>query len=86
MKCGKCKFRHCECYEKVIYYCTFFGKDEPEEPFYADDGCKLKYKEAEKLYKLFNNCETNSKTREMAKTAFEKYFKYYKELEKRYEK
>lgn len=85
MKCKKCIFTYCDSYEYQIYYCIFFG-EEPSAPFCTEDGCKLKYKEAKKLYKLRNNCENNIKTRKTAKTAFEKYFKYYKELEKKYEK
>lgn len=49
MKCEKCNFRHCKCYEEVIYYCTFFGEDEPEDPFYAEDGCKLKIQRSREI-------------------------------------
>lgn len=77
MKCGNCPFNR---YESLDYICK------TDKSFYRNDICRIKYKEAEKLYKLLNNCETNSKTRETAKIAFEKYFKYYKELEKRYER
>lgn len=96
MKCEKCNFRHCECYEEVIYYCTFFGEDEPEDPFCAEEGCKLKYKEAEKLARLLENCdvtkgwEAKEKDREnvlnQERKARKKFNEYFKKLEEKYGK
>lgn len=95
MKCKNCNHRYCDSYEEQIYYCNFFG-DEPEEPFYTEDGCKLKYKEAKKLERLLENCDVakgwdvEEKDREnilnQVNKALEEYNKYYKKLEGKYGK
>ena len=96
MKCEKCNFRYCKCYEEVIYYCIFFGEDEPGDPFCTEDGCKLKYKEAEKLARLLENCavtkgdEIEEKDREnvldQERKAAKKFNEYFKKLEEKYDK
>lgn len=95
MKCKNCNLQYCDGYEEQIYYCIFFG-EEPEEPFYTEDGCKLKYKEAKKLERLLENCDVimGDEVKEedlqnlliKQNKALEEYNEYYKKLEEKYGK
>ena len=95
MKCKKCIFTYCDSYEYQIYYCIFFG-EEPEEPFCTEDGCKLKYKEAEKLARLLENCDVTKGDEieekdlknilNKALKARKNFNEYFKKLEEKYDK
>ena len=74
MKCKYCKYMNSLSTENGTYYwCDFFDDGDPEE-FATENGCNLRPKEAEKLFKLQEQCDP------------EDYNSYFDELSRRHKK